>query len=287
MRHRSKFRFSHPIQLLTAAFLIAVPLPAFGHEAGATIPEPGFRPDSEYAPAFLDALENTSIAVHPTILRRENRTAHSFASQNQIIASLSEAKMASIVSGNLRINLGRLPPVSQWEMFQNSMDRIAEKLRDRQTVAEYHLFMELLFPVDHTIFGIQCYVLDRNGENAFSFLLNSHHQMFADARLTATDKSLAARNELTKKATLLAVTALIAQVEESRERAALVPIVVPEKVQTSNLDDVESHAMPDTGGTFLNETPIDETSSIMSFAEDPSLQQDYDTALVMLDQRAR
>ena len=240
MRHRSQLRFSRPIQLLTAALLMALPLPAFGHEADGTIPDPGFRPDSAYTPAFLAALDNTSIAVHPTIVRREGRTAHSFASQDQIIAALGEKKMASLVPGRLRIDLGRLPQVSQWQTFQNSMARIAEKLRDRQTVAEYHLFIELLFPVDHTVFGIHCYVLDRNGENAFSFLLNSHHRIFADARLTANGKSQSARNELTERATRVGISALTAQVEQARERAALAPIAGNREIQAGIFDDFET-----------------------------------------------
>lgn len=267
MRHDCELRFSRAIQILLATCVVAVLLPASGHEHEETIPEPGFRPDSEYAPAFLHALDTATIAVYPTIVRRESRTAHSFASQNQIIAALSEQKMATIVSGKLRIDLGRLPQISQWDLFQNSLQRIAENLRNRQTVEQYHLFMELLLPVDHTVFAIQCYVLDQSGENVFSFLLNSHHRIFSDARLTANGTSQTARNELIEKATRVGVVALTSQVEKARERAALAEIVNPEKIEAGVLDDFALSTTSGSGGTFFHETPIDESSSILSFIE--------------------
>ncbi|MBT8091181.1 MAG: tetratricopeptide repeat protein [Gammaproteobacteria bacterium] len=98
------------------------------------------------------------------------------------------------------------------------MQRIAEVQRSHAFEAEYLLVMEFLFPVnDQTIFGIQCYVLDKAGENAFSFLLNSHHQLFVDADLIAKGTSEAARAKLMAKATQAGVTALKQQIERARK----------------------------------------------------------------------
>ncbi|MGB5627306.1 MAG: hypothetical protein WBM61_16365, partial [Woeseiaceae bacterium] len=129
--------------------------------------------------------------------------------------------IATAVAAPYRIDLGALPQVPQWDLFQNDMWRIAYLLTDHQFDAEYHLFMEFLFPVNNqAVFGIECYVLDRNGENAFSFLLNSHHQLFVDAKLVANNSSEAARAKLLEKATQVGVTAFKRQLEQAKESAA-------------------------------------------------------------------
>lgn len=245
MRHGFEVRLPSLIQLLTAAFLVALPLPAFGHETDVKVPDPGFRPDSEYAPEFLEALDTTTIAVYPSLVRRADRTAHSFSSRDQIVALLNDGQHASATAANLRIDLGPVRGSSQWEFFVASMQRIGEKISARQPDTAYHLFMEFLLPVsDQEIFGIQCYVLTRNGENAFSFLLNSHHRIFVDARLFAENSSQTARNRLIDRATQVGVAAFLAQVEQFRERIA------PGSTRAAG---------------EIHESPIDETSSIFSF----------------------
>jgi hypothetical protein len=213
-----RFRVS---QLLAFVFAVALSLPVSAHESEIKTPDPGFRPYSQNTPAFLEALDTTTIAVYPSLVRRANRTAHSFASQSQIIAFLNAENIATAVAAPYRIDLGALPQVPQWDLFQNDMWRIAYLLTDHQFDAEYHLFMEFLFPVNNqAVFGIECYVLDRNGENAFSFLLNSHHQLFVDAKLVANNSSEAARAKLLEKATQVGVTAFKRQLEQAKESAA-------------------------------------------------------------------
>jgi hypothetical protein len=72
------------------------------------------------------------------------------------------------------------------------MQRIGETLKGQGSDADYHLFMELVWPFSGgPIFGIHCYVFDQQGQNAFSFLVNSHHELFPVGFVTFTDGSSA------------------------------------------------------------------------------------------------
>ena len=209
-------RFSGPLirWSLTLA-LTAISLPASTDDRSQTIAEPGFRPGSEFATAFLDSTSSAKIAVLPTIVRRTDRTAHSFASQKQVIAHLNDSGLLAAISKPVRIKMPPLRRPSQWEIFQFGVDTIGEKLKKYDSGADYVLVVELLVPGDREIFGIEVYILNPQGEDAFSFLLNSHHQMFADAKLVARNSSEAARKQIITDATEVALFALKAQMEQA------------------------------------------------------------------------
>jgi hypothetical protein len=211
--------FSRVLQISAATCLVALSPTGLAHETEIKTVDPGFRPPSEHSPAFLESLDTATIVVYPTIVRRANRTAHSFVSQAQIIDSLNTENIVTAVAGRRRIDLGQLLGTgsSQWEVFENDMQRVAEALQKQGSDARYHLVMEFLLPVsDQQIFGIHCYVLDQQGQSAFSFLLNSHHQLFVDANLTAANSSEEARNNMLTRATQVGVTALEQQIEHAR-----------------------------------------------------------------------
>jgi hypothetical protein len=63
------------------------------------------------------------------------------------------------------------------------------------------------------VFGVHCIILNAKGENAFSFLLNSHHQIFTDAEMVADDRTEKSRNELIRKATEIGLEALVQQIK--------------------------------------------------------------------------
>ena len=187
------------------------------HETAQTIPDPGFRPESEYAAAFLDTVGAAKIAVLPTLVRRTTRTAHSFESQQQIITFVNESGISTALTNPRRIDLGPLRRPSQWEIFQYGATSIAEILQGYETGTDYALVIEVLVPHDQAVFGIEVYIMDRQGQSAFSFLLNSHHQMFREADLTAKGSSEEARTAMIKKATSLGLAALTAQISQARE----------------------------------------------------------------------
>lgn len=213
---------SHPL-LRTLILTISVCLcPSFvlADEPGQTISEPGFRPPSEHAASFLDNAGAMQIAVLPTIVRRVERTAHSFASQQQIVDFLNASGIGAARANSLRIDLGPLRRRSQWEIFQFGTLSIAEKLEGRKPDTDYIIIMEILVPGDQSVFGIELYIMDQQGRSAFSFLLNSHHELFADAKLAAKNSSEEARETLIENATRVGLVALKAQIEQARERLA-------------------------------------------------------------------
>jgi len=196
-----------------AVAMAALSLSSLADEPGQTIPEPGFRPDSENAAAFQASASTAKIAVLPTIVRRVDRTAHSFASQRQFVTLLNESGLLTAESKPLRITMPPLRRPSQWEIFQFGVDSISARLESYDHGADYVLVLEVLVPGDREVFGIEVYILDSQGENAFSFLLNSHHRMFVDAKLAVRDSTEAARGKMIDEATQLAVLALKAQIE--------------------------------------------------------------------------
>ena len=100
----------------------------------------------------------------------------------------------------------------QFGLFKDSMKRFAGHLEEHPEDGQYFFLTELMVtPIPSgglAVGGIQCYVLDSGGGDAFSFLLNSHHRLFVEAGLrtdAATAESLAG---LTRNATDTVVEAL-------------------------------------------------------------------------------
>ncbi len=194
-----------------------VVLPALAHEPGETIDDPGFMPDRERQAAFIEQQGTASVVVLPTILRRAARTGHSMASQEQITRHFSESGIANATTKPWRIDLGSLRRPSQWEIFQASLRSISAELEQKSVEADFVAVLELLFPVDDSVFGIHVFLLDADGGNVFSFLLNSHHHLFAHGELTAEGTSQSARQALVERATAVALEALEAQIALARE----------------------------------------------------------------------
>jgi len=217
MSHSILLCYRPPANLSLVLGMLTLSILALADEPGQTIPDPGFRPESEYAATFLDAAGTATIAVLPTLVRRVDRTAHSFESQEQVVAFLNESGIAKAVTKSRRIDLGSLRRPSQWEIFEYGAESIAANLEGYETGADYTLVMELLVPGDQAIFGIEVYILNRQRQSAFSFLLNSHHQMFSDAKLVAKDSSERARSQMIENATRIGLMALEAQIERARE----------------------------------------------------------------------
>ena len=236
-----------------ALSMLALSMSILADEPDQTIPDPGFRPESEYAEIFLDAVGTATIAVLPTLVRRSERTAHSFASQQQIAAFLNEYGIAEASTKPLRIDLGPIRRPSQWEIFQYGAGSVAAKLKAYETGAEYTLVMELLVPGYQAVFGIEVYIVNTQGQSAFSFLLNSHHEIFSDANLYTENSSEESRDEMIANATRVGLVALKSQIEQAREHIAAAAATKAVKTEAGH-DDV-------TARPAFIETPIDKNSS--------------------------
>ena len=236
--------------VLVAGLLVLSAVQA--HEAETTIPVPGFRPESVAESEFLADVGSATIAVYPTLVRRIDRTAHSFSSREQVIAFLDSEAVGHAIRLHRRIDRGRMQPDSQWNIFQGGLAAVAETGAGRDVQADYFLALEILVPGDRSVFGIECYILDRAGRNAFSFLLNAHHRLFAEAGLEAGEAE-AQREAMIGKATAVAMQALSAQIALARECGALESARTPLQPGSDVLADFEA-GLP--GGTDPEGIPL-------------------------------
>lgn len=193
-----------------------------------TITEPGYRPPGEHAAGFIAAVGNTSIDVLPSLVRRAGRTAHSFSSQQLIAQTLGDSRLAVTALNSLRIDMGMLERRSQWDLFQRTLDRLSLQAT-RRSKSDYMLAMEFLVPDDNEVFGIHVFIVDRNGNNAFSFILNAHHRIFVEAALRAADSSESAREAMLLSATRVGLEALQAQIRAAKRCADYVPPVAVQR----------------------------------------------------------
>jgi len=240
MMHHTTGRRRGRLGLVPGLALILCTGPALADSVQEMLDEAGFRPYSPNAAAFVESLDTAAIAVHPTLVRRETRTAVSFRSQAEIIEKLNAAGIHA-VRGGRRIDLGPLYGVSQWDIFQRDMADVAGAVGGRQPQVQYHLVLEFLLPVsDDWIFGIECYVLDQDGNNAMSFLLNSHHRLFREAGLQARKDSEEERIAMQSRATTIAVQALLANIKRERRKAERLATFNATEHETVVFDDFET-----------------------------------------------
>lgn len=237
---------------LALAFFFLGVAAAGAHQAPMTTPEPGFRPGSPAGAEFVADLGSATFAVYPTMIRRAERTAHSFMSQDQLLEFLNEAGIGRAIAAPKRIDRGRMMPDSQWNIFQAGLAAVANALAESTVEADYHVVLEILVPDESMVFGIQCYIVNEAGENAFSFLLNEHHQLFAEAGLVA-DESQAARDAMIRHATQVALRALEQQLARARRCATAEAAKAPTRPASDLVDGFEA-GLP--GGADPNGIPL-------------------------------
>ena len=207
---------SYQVAMGLLAFVMVIP--ALAHETQEKVEDPGFRPESGQASAFIESFDSATIAVYPSIIRKVDRTAYSYTSRERITASLNAGGTTTALVANSRIDMGVLHGKSQWEWFQNGIQAVSREVQRKARDVDYSLVMEFLFPPgNQSVFGVHIYILDRDGENAFSFLMNSHHRSFVDANMVVKNSSEAAHTRVIEKATQLGLAALQAQIEQARE----------------------------------------------------------------------
>jgi len=205
------------IQFIIVMAVFTLCQKAAAHETHEKISVPGFRMESELASRFISDIKTATIRVYPTIIRSPTNTTCSTMSQEQAVAFLDKNKVANAVKDNNEINPGELQGLGQFQWCQHDMEIIGREVQKRKVKEEYILVMEILFPPTRNnrqaVFGIHCIILNNQGQNAYTFLLNSHHQMFVDANMVANDLSAESRNQLINKATNVGLEALVMQIE--------------------------------------------------------------------------
>ena len=198
--------------------------PAAADETEKKVGSPGFRPPSDRADAFVKAVGSAPIAVLPTVVREiGGGTSYDQASQKEIARLLKDNDLGGGEALERKIDAGKLEGKSQLQTFHAVMATLGKEVAKAKVRSDYTLVVEVLIHPERSkefaVWGIHCYVLDREGTNAFSFLLNSHHKMFVDAALKTQDRSAKGKEKLVAEAVRTALNALKQQAEEAAEAA--------------------------------------------------------------------
>ena len=153
------------------------------------IGQPGFRPESDLDQAFLDSYKTSKFIIYPTITRVIDTTTWSKSLSKEFAQNLKKDEDLNISLNETILNPGDLKGKSQFEFFQNDMVTLGNEIKMRREKMDYCIIPEIIFEPErhgtHFVFGIHVFILNNKGENVFSFLLNSHHQLFNEAKLYA------------------------------------------------------------------------------------------------------
>jgi hypothetical protein len=202
-----------------AAFLVSGAALSSAADSHKESNAPGFRPESEFADTFVEHLDSSRIAVLPTVIRTRTTVTFSEASQKAVVSFLKAHKLGLPSARKTELDMGELKGQYQFDWFQNDRIRLGEIVKT-QSGADYYMALEYLVPESPSgeiaVFGVHIYVLEANGENAFSFLLNSHHTTLVEAGLKSADSSNEGREALVLKGTDVALDALLQQIEQAR-----------------------------------------------------------------------
>ena len=255
-----------------------------------TSAEPGYRPASSLSGDFINDVATAEIAVFPTIVRTPYISRYSDASQQRVVEFLEKNDLGTAKAANIQFNMGAVQGRSQFEMFLNSMQTIGEQLGEYGQEADYVIVLEVLFPPTlksiTEVFGIHCFVLTPDGANAFSFLLNSHHEVFAEAKLRTSEMTAKGKERLSMRSTDVALAALKEQVRQAPDSVEQTKDTVSTQARAGVLDDFESTLSSgiDSHGVSLGFFTFSDGSSDVSISTTtahPSLPEEGDDNRVL------
>ena len=242
----------------------------------------GYRPDSDLAAGFIADVTTARIIVFPTVIRDPIISRFSTASRDHIVEYLKSNRLGIVSVADTRFYIGEPQGRSQFEMFQSSMRTIGGKLGSGSLDADYVMILEILFPPSRDkvteVFGIHVYILTPEGGNAFSFLLNAHHQSFVDAKLRTSDMTAEGKEKLALDGTKVAMQALKKQVTEAQACALRESDTVPQAVGADVIDNFEAgllggedrHGLPLGFSTFNGKKSSAAVSTTMEYPRLPA-----------------
>lgn len=223
MKTQHKSSRSLFITTVTLAWIAMAPIGA--HESEHKITVPGFRPPTEAASAFVQHAGSSTIAVFPSIIRTvkpaEDQIVqeHSSVALDGVVEFLKENSLGNGVKTDFELEIGEASKGGQFAVFNETIQVIGRQLERYEGDADYVLVLDII-RVNTRAWGIQSYLLNRSGENVFSFLLNSHHQALVDADIHIEDESAENQEKFITECIELALESLKAQVEMERDIAA-------------------------------------------------------------------
>lgn len=167
------------------------------------ISNPGFRPESDLDQAFINSYKESKFIIYPTITRAIDTTTWSKLLSKEFARNLKRDENLNIRLNENLLNPGELMGKSQFEFFKNDMVRLGNEIKMKKEKIDYCIIPEILFEPKREgtlfVFGIHIFILNNEGENVFSFLLNSHHELFVEAKLYAYNPNENDLEELKKR----------------------------------------------------------------------------------------
>jgi len=196
-----------------------------------TFSQPGFRPKLANVgldKAFVANLRTSSITVYPVVFRSNLFTdAYEKDSQKGVGLFFKDIGFDRVELAANPIELNKLKTAGpgQKSVFDAGLVHISKQIKAGPPDSDYICVIEYLHTATQSggqsIGGIQCYILDANGRNVLSFLLNSHHALFTEAvlrSLSADEDARTAVLERANGATRLALFRQIKSIAESSDR---------------------------------------------------------------------
>jgi len=167
------------------------------------ISNPGFKPESDFSQAFVNSYKDSKLIIYPTITRAIDTTTWSKLLSKEFAQNLKRDENLNIRLNENLLNPGELMGESQFEFFKNDMERLGNEIKMKKEKIDYCIIPEILFEPKREgtlfVFGIHIFILNNEGENVFSFLLNSHHELFVEAKLYAYNPNENNLEELKKR----------------------------------------------------------------------------------------
>jgi len=167
------------------------------------ISNPGFRPESDLEQSFINSYKESKFIIYPTITRAIDTTTWSKLLSKEFAENLIRDEKLNVGLNENLLNPGKLIGNNQFEFFKNDMERLGNEIKMKNEKIDYCIIPEILFGPKREgtlfVFGIHIFILNNEGENVFSFLLNSHHELFIEAKLYAYNPNENDLEELKKR----------------------------------------------------------------------------------------
>ena len=137
--------------------------------------------DQEANQAFRQSLGATTLTVYPAFVRDGDTPVYNAEAAEQVAEFFRSEQLADVTLSAAEVPITGAWGMNQLKMLQESADDFALYLAENPTETEYALLAEFLIGGQGVPVGIHCYVLDAQRRLAYVILLNSHHDVFADA----------------------------------------------------------------------------------------------------------
>ena len=133
-------------------------------------------------------LSDASVMVYPTFVRKFSGSVYDSNSAREIAAALKDIGFKSVIVSNDKVPIAGETYMIQWKLFNQSKDLFVSYLKANPVDTDYVVLAEyLITPLrsgGQAAGGIHCFVLDGKGRVGLEVLLNSHHEIFAEAKTT-------------------------------------------------------------------------------------------------------